>query len=71
VLKIKWKSLVNILAGKEIYPELNGSRVTAENIDGIILSWDAKKIIYELKSAEKMWRKSDLSPMQIVAEALK
>jgi lipid-A-disaccharide synthase len=69
VLRIKWKSLVNILANREIYPELNGGKASAENINEIIRNWDTKKIISELKAADKLWRGKE-KPMSIVAAAI-
>ncbi|MDR3208341.1 MAG: hypothetical protein LBT45_00660 [Rickettsiales bacterium] len=70
VLKIKWKSLVNILAGKKIYPELNGREVTAENIIAEAERVDSEKIISELENVDHLWHRGDKSPMRIVADAL-
>ncbi|MDR1071589.1 MAG: hypothetical protein LBL21_03035 [Rickettsiales bacterium] len=70
VLKIKWKSLVNILAGKGIYPELNGGKVTAENIESELRKMDVKKMTEELAAADKLWHRGGKSPMRIVADEL-
>jgi lipid-A-disaccharide synthase len=58
VLKTKHVSLVNILADKEIFPELLGSRATVKNIDKAIKIMDMNKVIRELKSVDSLWHKT-------------
>lgn len=69
VLKVKHIGLVNILAKKEIYPELRGRRVSAQNIMRAIKNMDVRKMISELKSADKLWHKKK-SPMKIVIDEI-
>jgi lipid-A-disaccharide synthase len=74
VLKIKWASLVNLLSNKTIYPELLGKDCTAENIIKEIekLSKPAarKKMISELKAADKFWNKSKPAAELIVEDII-
>ncbi len=61
VIRVKWVSLVNILLNKTVYPELLGDGATIDNIFREIekLSQSAvrKKMISELKSADKLWHR--------------
>jgi lipid-A-disaccharide synthase len=61
LVKIKWVSLVNILLGRTVYPELLGSAATAENISREVerLSKPDQRaeMLAGLKSADKMWRR--------------
>lgn len=66
VIKIKYASLVNILAGRTIYPELLGRFATADNIVKTINGWNARKMVSELKATDGLWHKSK-SPADIVA----
>ncbi|HNY25341.1 MAG TPA: hypothetical protein PKJ33_02235 [Alphaproteobacteria bacterium] len=64
-LKIKWVSLVNILLNKTVYPELLGNKnATPEKIISEINKLSnpeiRNKMISDLKSADKMWRKSKM-----------
>lgn len=62
VIKIKWVSLVNILLNKTVYPELLGNDATAENVLCAVMNLSKddvrKKMIADLKSADKMWHRS-------------
>lgn len=62
VVKLKWVSLVNILLKKTVYPELLGADANAENIireiKKLSVEKNRKKIISDLKSADKMWQKN-------------
>jgi lipid-A-disaccharide synthase len=69
VIKIKYASMVNILAGREIYPELLGRSVNAENILFALKNIDAAKMRRELAAADHFWHKKQ-SPVKIVADHL-
>jgi lipid-A-disaccharide synthase len=60
-IRVKWVSLVNILLGRAVYPELLGPNATAENIVREIRKFTPpaarKKMIAELKRADKMWQR--------------
>ncbi|MDR1826067.1 MAG: lipid-A-disaccharide synthase [Rickettsiales bacterium] len=69
VIRVRYASLVNILANRKIFPELLGWKATAENIIEELGKIDTKKMIAELKSADKLWHKSE-SPTKLIASAL-
>ena len=74
VIRIRWVSLVNILLNRGVYPEFLGADATAENVlDAVqqltILSIRAK-MIDDLKSADKLWQRSDGGAPQIIAHDL-
>ena len=76
LVNVNWVSLVNILLEKPVYPELLGVDATANNIlkqfkriaknDNV-----RKKMIAELKSADKLWRPDDTSVGARIANHLK
>jgi lipid-A-disaccharide synthase len=73
VVKTKWVSLVNILLRKTVYPELLGSDATAANIVCEVEKLSDKsnrdKMISELKSADKMWRRgAGIPASQLIAK---
>ncbi|MCL2758330.1 MAG: lipid-A-disaccharide synthase [Alphaproteobacteria bacterium] len=61
VLKLKWLSLVNILSGREVYPEILGRACTPENITGWVRKLEKpaerKKMVSGLARADKMWQR--------------
>lgn len=61
IVKTKWVSLVNILLKKTVYPELLGDDANPEKIirevEKLSESKNRQKMISELKSADKMWRR--------------
>lgn len=69
LVKIKWVSLVNILAQKSIYPELLGSAATAENIVcelNRLKSESARVAMIDgLAAMDKKWR-GNQSPAEII-----
>lgn len=76
VVKIKWVSLVNILLQKTVYPELLGGDANAENIvcevERLSKTSKRKKMISELESADKMWRRaSNKTASQLIASDIK
>jgi lipid-A-disaccharide synthase len=76
LVKIKWVSLVNILLGRTVYPELLGSAATAENIarevERLSRPDQRKKMLAELKSADKKWRRgADSSASRLIAQDIR
>lgn len=71
LLKIKWVSLVNILMGKMIYPELLGKNATPYNImnclQQLTLPAVRKQMIADLMAADSKWRKDNKNPATIIA----
>ncbi|MDR1337923.1 MAG: lipid-A-disaccharide synthase [Rickettsiales bacterium] len=73
VVKIKWVSLVNILLGKTVYPELLGRGATAENIVREVKRLSEtparEKMIASLASADRMWRcRAGKTASQLIAQ---
>ncbi len=76
LLNVKWVSLVNILLNKQVYPELLGVQANANNIlncfnDIVNNSETRKKMISELKSADKLWRPDDNSVAERIVDKLR
>ena len=63
LVNVRWVSLVNILLNKEVYPELLGTKANAKNIlnqfNRVSNADTHKKMIAELKKADKLWRPDD------------
>jgi len=59
LIHVKWVSLVNILLNRGVYPECLGGDATSDNIinalDNLVLPANRKKMIEELKNADKLW----------------
>jgi len=70
VLRTKSVSLVNIMSGKVIYPELLGGAATAENILRVWSQTDLGKMEADLTAAERLWHKTG-NPAAIIANELK
>jgi lipid-A-disaccharide synthase len=73
LIKIRWVSLVNILLGRSVYPELLGSDANPDNIISWIKKLSApaarKEMINELMAADKLWRPSgDKTVAGVIAE---
>ena len=76
LVHVKWVSLVNILLGKTVYPELLGTEATAKNIlnqfNNIVNNVDVRrKMINELKSADKLWRPDSASVGERIAKEIR
>ena len=75
VINIRWVSLVNILLNRGVYPELLGGDATVKNVvsefNKLTSPVVRKKMIGELSKADKMWRRKNCSPAQIIAENLR
>jgi len=75
LVHVKWVSLVNILLGKSVYPELLGTAANAENIlkqfNSIIRDEKLRQsMVRELKSADKLWRPDDSSVGERIAKEI-
>ena len=70
MLHVKYLSLINILAGREIFPELWGRDATAENIIWKLKSIDAAKTAKDLAAADKLWHHGRRTPAEIIAREL-
>ena len=69
LLKINFISLLNIITNKKIFPELLGWNINARKISEAVSNMDMKKIINDLKAADKLWHKNK-SPFEMIAENL-
>ena len=71
VIRIRWVSLVNILLNRGVYPEFLGADATAENVldavQQLTIPSIRAKMIEDLKSADKLWQRSDGGAPQIIA----
>jgi lipid-A-disaccharide synthase len=67
LVKLKWVSLVNIIANKTIYPELLGADCTAEKISEAIARTDFDKMKKDLRGTEKFWLKNGADPATIIS----
>lgn len=74
VIRIRWVSLVNILLNRGVYPEFLGADATAENVldavQQLTIPSIRAKMIDDLKSADKLWQRSDGGAPQIIAHDL-
>lgn len=72
LLRVKWASLVNILMNKTIFPELLGNNAKPEKIvnclQQLTLPSVRKKMVQELKAADKKWNKSGKKPAAVIAK---
>ncbi|MDR1026964.1 MAG: hypothetical protein LBL46_00930 [Rickettsiales bacterium] len=70
LLRVKYLSLINVLAGREIFPEFLGRAANAKNILAALGAIDAKKIASELAAADKLWHHGRRAPAEIIAAEL-
>ncbi|MBQ0013380.1 MAG: lipid-A-disaccharide synthase [Proteobacteria bacterium] len=72
LIRVRWVSLVNILLGHTVYPELLGSDATTNNImnefSRLLIPANREKMIAELKTADNMWRQHNTDASQIIAQ---
>ena len=72
LIKIKWVSLVNILLKRTVYPELLGGDVKSEKIidafGQLTIPSVRDKMIADLCSADKMWRRTNKTASKLVAD---
>ena len=74
VVRINWVSLVNILLKRGVYSELLGADATSEKVlaefNKLTNVTARKKMISELKTADKLWQKSFGAPAKVIATDL-
>ena len=72
LLRVKWVSLVNILMGKTIFPELLGKKANWQAIidalQQLTLPSYRNKMIDELKQADDQWTKSGKKAAKLIAD---
>ena len=72
LVKVKWASLVNILMNKTIFPELLGQKANPKAVfdclQELTLPSIRKKMIQELKNADKKWTKNSKNSAQMIAD---
>ena len=72
LLRVKWASLVNILMDKTIYPELLGGHAKPDAIvdwvQQLTLPHVRKRMLQELKNADKKWKQSKENPASVIAK---
>ena len=75
MIRVKWVSLVNILLNRGVYPELLGPDANINNaIDAfgqLTIPSVRDKMVHELISADKLWRRADGTPAQLIANGVK
>lgn len=75
VIRIKWASLVNILLSRGVYPEFLGTAATAENVldatTQLAIPAVRKQIIADLAQADKLWRRPDGAPAELIADDIR
>ncbi len=75
MIRVKWVSLVNILLNRGVYPELLGPDANINNaIDAfgqLTIPSVRDKMVHELISADKLWRRADGTPAQLIANGIK
>lgn len=74
IINVKWVSLVNILLNRGVFPEFLGEMVTAENIVSAVqhltIPSVREKMIEDLRSADKLWRRSDGAATELIAKGI-
>lgn len=72
VIRTRWVSLVNVLLKRTVYPEFLGPRATAESVLNAVgqlaIPSVREKMIADLKSADKLWRKNDDGVARAIAD---
>ena len=75
LVRVKWVSLVNILMGKTIFPELLGQKANSQSvikwIQKLSLQSERDKIITQLKRADKQWTRFGKNPARLIVKDLK
>ena len=75
IINTKWVSLVNILLQRTVYPELLGPMATVDNIINTFITLanpsSRKKMISELKSADKLWCPNKYSAITTIANDIR
>ena len=72
IIRVKWVSLVNILLGRGVYPELLGGDMTVDNILDIVqqltIPSNRDKMIADLASANDLWYRPDGGAAALIAQ---
>lgn len=75
VIRIRWVSLVNILLNRGVYPEFLGSDARCDNVifafGRLTVPTVREKMIKELSAADKLWRRPDGAPAQLIADGVR
>ena len=75
LIRVKWVSLVNILLNRGIYPELLGPAARADNamdaFGQLTIPSVREKMIHELMTADKLWRRPDGAPAALIADGIR
>ena len=75
VINIRWVSLVNILLGRGVYPELLGADATSEKVIAEfkkLTNVSARtKMAHDLAVADNMWSRNGNTPARIIADDLR
>ena len=74
LIHVKWVSLVNILLNRCVYPECLGGDANVDSVLNIVqnltIPSQRKKMISDLKSADKLWKKAHGGTCALIAEHL-
>ncbi len=75
VIRIRWVSLVNILLNRGVYPEFLGPDARCDNVifafGRLTVPTVREKMIRELAAADKLWRRPDGAPAQLIADGVR
>lgn len=71
IIRVRWVSLVNILLGRGVYPELLGDAATAQNVFDAVCQLTIpsvrNKMISDLAGADKLWRRDAGDAAELIA----
>ena len=74
LIHVKWVSLVNILLNRGVYPECLGGDANVDcvldSVQNLTIPSQRKKMIADLKSADKLWKKAHGGTCALIAEHL-
>lgn len=75
MIRVKWVSLVNILLNRGVYPELLGPMAradyTMDAVGQLTIPTIRDKMIKDLQSADKLWRRPDGAPAALIADGIR
>ena len=74
LIHVKWVSLVNILLNRGVYPECLGGDANVDcvldSVQNLTIPSQREKMISDLKSADKLWKKAHGGTCTLIAEHL-
>jgi hypothetical protein len=74
LIHVKWVSLVNILLNRGVYPECLGGDANVDcvldSVQNLTIPSQREKMIADLKSADKLWKKAHGGTCALIAEHL-